>query len=127
MEGGAANVVIFLIEAAARAGARDMGDAVGTGGSSISGSGGGGGRSSGLNSTNKRGGYFVETVDYVAMKAKAGLERAREAQRQSVSVGRGRGGASGSSSSSSRGRRELMEKEEACLTLLQGLSGFTRC
>lgn len=124
MEGGAANVVVFLVEGAARAGARNMGYAVGTGGGSIGGTT-GGGRSSGLSSTNRRSGYFVETVDYVATKAKAGLERAREAQRQSVSVGQGGGGASGNSRS--RGRRELVEREEACLTLLQGLSGFTRC
>lgn len=129
MEGGAAKVVVFLIEAAARAGARDMGCALGAG-SSGSGGGGSGGGGGGGGLSSKRGGYFMETVEYVALKARVGLEQAREAQRQSVSIGNGRGGGGGSSGgsdgSSSSFRRELLEKEEACLTLLQGLSGFTR-
>lgn len=97
MEGGAANVVIFLVEAAVRAGARD-------GGIDMTAAGGGGIHD--RRRRRKHAGYFDETVEFVSDVAKKGLERAREAQRQSG------------------GNSEAEETEEACLTLLQGLSGF---
>lgn len=87
MEGGAAKVVVFLIEAAARAGARS---------GSVSGT-----------SNGSSAEYFKETVDFVSHVAQTGLERARGTQRRT-------GGSS-----------EAEEREEACLTLLQGMSGFT--
>lgn len=87
MEGGTAKVVVFLIEAAARAGARS---------GSVSGT-------SNCSSAE----YFKETVDFVSRVAQTGLERARGTQRRT-------GGSS-----------EVEEREEACLTLLQGMSGFT--
>lgn len=135
MEGGAAAVVTSLIEAAARAGARDGGTgrgnssrASGSGSGSISGgsrrsgsggwvgdsagAGGGGGGSGGAGVARGGGGgvvgYFEETVEFVAGVAHAGLDGAREAVRQTG------------------GSEKAEEEEEACLTLLQGLSGFTR-
>lgn len=95
MEDGAASVVTFLIEAAARGGARD-------------GSSGSIGMSAVGSRRSKGGGYFEHTVEFVAGVAHTGLGRARDAHRRM-----------GASS-------ETEEQEEACLTLLQGLSGFTR-
>lgn len=98
MEGGAASVVTFLIEAAARAGARD----------SIAGSGGrrggkGGGGTGGAVGGGTAG-YFDATVAFVSGVANTRL--ARLAHRRA-----GWGAAE-------------EEQEEACLSLLQGLSGF---
>lgn len=134
MEGGAAAVVTSLIEAAARAGARDgstgrgnssrgsgggsiSGDSIGGGGSGQSGSGGwvgdsagtgGGGSGGGVGRGGAGTGYFEETVEFVAGVARAGLDGARETVRQTG------------------GSAKAEEQEEACLTLLQGLSGFAR-
>lgn len=126
MEGGAAAVVTSLIEAAARAGARDgrtgrRGSSSGrlTGSGSLGG-GGGGGRHSGsggwVGDSGGGGGgsgggvwgYFEETVEFVAGVARAGLDGARETVRKTG------------------GSAKAEEQEEACLTLLQGLSGFAR-
>lgn len=125
MEGGAAAVVTSLIEAAARAGARDgrtgrRGSSIGrlTGSGSLGG--GGGGRHSGsggwVGDSGGGGGgsgggvwgYFEETVEFVAGVARAGLDGARETVRKTG------------------GSAKAEEQEEACLTLLQGLSGFAR-
>lgn len=105
MEGGTANVVVFLIEASARAGARE-------GGIDMAVAGGGG--IDDRRRRRKNVGYFDETVEFVAQVAKTGLERARKAK--------GHAGIN----SSVGGNSEAEEAEEASLTLLQGLSGFAR-
>lgn len=89
MEGGAATVVTFLIEAAARAGARKSGGIGGIGGGRRSGAG------AGVN-------YFEATVAFVSRVANDRLPRL----------------------ANSGGEAEAEEREEACLSLLQGLSGF---
>lgn len=100
MEGGVAKVVVSLIEASARAGARD-------GAIDVAAVGGGGGADD-RRRRRKYAGYFDETVDFVAQVARKGIERANEAQRQ---IG---------------GNPEADQAEEAHLTLSQGLSGFLR-
>lgn len=92
MEGGAATVVTFLIEAAARAGARKSGGIGGIGGI-------GGGRRSGAGAGVN---YFEATVAFVSRVANDRLARL----------------------ANSGGEAEAEEREEACLSLLQGLSGF---
>lgn len=89
MEGGASSVVTFLIEAAARAGARENPGR-------RSGGGGSGGRRSGAAN------YFHSTVAFVSRVATDRLARLAD----------------------SGGEAEAEEQEEACLSLLQGLSGF---
>lgn len=92
MEGGAAAGVTFLIEAAARAGARES-----TGG----GSGGIGGRRRGAGAGAVAGlNYFEATVAFVGRVANDRLARLAD------------------------NGDEAEEQEEACLALLQGLSGF---
>ncbi|CAM9900360.1 unnamed protein product [Scytosiphon promiscuus] len=95
MEGGAASVVTFLIEKAARAGARQTGGSSGRRrGSATAGGGGGGGGGPG---------YFENTVAFVS--AVAEMRLARLAKRRSDGV-------------------KAEQQEEACLSLSQGLSGF---
>lgn len=102
MEGGAATVVTFLIEAAARAGARDGPITISIAASGAAGIAGGGIKRPG------GGTYFDRTVDFVAGVAQEGLDRAREVKARTG------------------GSDEAEDREEACLTLLQGLIGFAR-
>ncbi|CAM9525354.1 unnamed protein product [Ectocarpus sp. 8 AP-2014] len=103
MEGGAASVVTYLIEAAARAGARDSGNRGGSRGSGGilrkgAGTGDGGGGGGGGAAV-----YFDSTVAFVSGVANRRLALLADLKSDSV---------------------EAEEQGEACLSLLQGLSGF---
>lgn len=106
MEGGAASVVSFLIEAAAGAGVRDS-IAGGSGGRRGGGGGGGAGGAAGGGGT---AGYFDATVRFVS-----GVANTRLARLVNRRGGRGAG---------HQQEEAEEEQEEACLSLLQGLSGF---
>lgn len=99
MEGGAASVVTFLIEAAERAGARESAVVGGRGGGGSGGSGGQRGRSRGQSRAAAN--YFEATVAFVSRVANDRLARLARS-----------------------GGEAEEEQEEACLSLLQGLSGF---
>ncbi|CAN0535972.1 unnamed protein product [Ectocarpus sp. 12 AP-2014] len=111
MEGGAASIVTYLIEAAARAGARDSGVG-GAGGRNRGGSRGSGGilRKGPVTGDGGSGGggggaavYFDSTIAFVSGVANRRLSLLADLKCDSV---------------------EAEEQEEACLSLLQGLSGF---
>ncbi|CAN0260014.1 unnamed protein product [Ectocarpus fasciculatus] len=107
MEGGAASVVTYLIEAAARAGARDSGVGVAGGGNRGGSRGSGGILRKGAGTGDGGGGgaavYFDSTVAFVSGVANRRLSMLADLKSDSV---------------------EAEEQEEACLSLLQGLSGF---